>query len=62
MPIAQTIGSYYHQRILQSHSLTGTDFLIHVGDSNPRAPDNLYLVAGDPSLELQVQTINNIAV
>ena len=37
MPIAQTIGGYYHQRILQPHSLTGTEtgFLIHVGDSNP---------------------------
>ena len=32
------------------------------GDSNGHAPENLYLVAGDPSLELQVQTINNIAV
>ena len=64
LPVAQTIGGYYHQRILQPHSRTGTetDFLIRVGDSNPRAPDNLYLIAGDPSLELQVQTINNIAV
>lgn len=53
LPVAQTIGGYYHQRILQPHSRTGTetDFLIRVRDSNPRAPDNLYLVAGDPSLE-----------
>ena len=35
---------------------------MRVRDSNRRAPGNLYLVAGDPSLELQVQTINNIAV
>ena len=64
LPVAQTIGGYYHQRILQPHGMTGTetDFLLRVQESNPRAPDNLYLVAGDPSLELQVQTINNIAV
>lgn len=63
-PTARTIGGYYHQRILQPHGLTGTetDFLVRVRDSNPSAPGNLYLVAGDPSLELQVQTINNIAV
>ena len=64
LPVARTIGGYYHQRILQPHGLTGTetDFLIRVRDSNGQAPENLYLVAGDPSLELQVQTINNIAV
>ena len=64
LPVARTIGGYYHQRILQPHGLTGTetDFLVRVADSNERAPENLYLVAGDPSLELQVQTINNIAV
>lgn len=64
LPLAKTIGGYYHQRILQPHTLTGTetDFLIHVRNSNEQAPENLFLVAGDPSLELQVQTINNIAV
>lgn len=64
LPVARTVGGYYHQRILQPHGLTGTetDFLVRVRDSNPKAPGNLYLVAGDPSLELQVQTINNIAV
>ena len=64
LPVAKTIGGYYHQRILQPHGLTGTgtDFLIPVRESNERVPGNLYLVAGDPSLELQVQTINNIAV
>ena len=63
-PVAKTVGGYYHQRILQPHGLTGTetDFLVRVRDSNGHAPKNLYLVAGDPSLELQVQTINNIAV
>lgn len=63
-PVAQTVGGYYHQRILSPHSRTGTetDFLVRVRDSNPHAPPNLYLVAGDPSLELQVQTINTIAV
>ena len=60
----QTIGGYYHQRILQPHEKTKTekDFLIQVKEFNEKSPDNLYLIAGDPSLELQVQTINNIAV
>lgn len=64
LPVAQTVGGYYHQRILQPHRATGTEtsFLVRVRDTNPRAPANLHLVAGDPSLELQVQTINNIAV
>ena len=57
LPMAQTVGGYYHQRILQPHRSTGTEtsFLVRVQDSNPRAPGNLYLVAGDPSLELQVE-------
>ncbi len=60
----QTIGGYYHQRILNPHSKTGTetDFLIKVKECNKYAPDNIYLIAGDPSIELQVQTINNISV
>ena len=64
LPVARTVGGYYHQRILQPHGLTGTetDFLVRVRDSNENAPENLHLIAGDPSLELQVQTINNIAV
>ena len=64
LPVARTIGGYYHQRILRPHECTETEtnFLVHVWDSNKKAPENLYLVAGDPSLELQVQTINNIAV
>lgn len=64
LPAAQTVGGYYHQRILQPHRSTATEtsFLVRVQDTNPRAPANLYLVAGDPSLELQVQTVNNIAV
>ncbi len=60
----QTIGGYYHQRIMSPHEKTGTetDFLIKVKDSNGHVPDNIYLIAGDPSIELQVQTINAIAV
>lgn len=63
-PVARTIGGYYHQRILRPHAKTGTetDFLVQVRDMNENAPRNMYLVAGDPSLELQVQTLNNIAV
>ncbi len=41
LPVAQTVGGYYHQRILPPHSRTGTetDFLIRVDESNPHAPD-----------------------
>ena len=60
----QTIGGYYHQRILQPHEKTETekDFLIQVKKFDRNASENLHLIAGDSSLELQVQTINNIAV
>ena len=55
-------GIFLSPRYDAPGSRTETDFLIHVSDSNEQAPGNLYLIAGDPSLELQVQTINNIAV
>ncbi len=39
-----------------------SDFVVLAHNHNKNIPSNLYLVAGDPVLELQVQTINNIAV
>lgn len=60
----QTIGGYFAERINSPHKETGKEeeFSILVNPLNRNIPSNLYLVAGDPALELQVQTINNIAV
>lgn len=60
----KTIGGYFTTRIESPHRKTGQEkqFSILVNNHNNHIPSNLYLVAGDPALELQVQTINNIAV
>ena len=60
---SKTIGGYYSQRINRPHEKTETekDFLIRVKEFNGNAPENLYLIAGDSSLEMQVKTINQIA-
>ena len=60
----QTVGGYFDDRILRPHESTGTESskLIRVSEYNNNIPDNISLIAGDPSLELQVQTINNLAV
>jgi len=59
----QTIGGYFDSRITSPHALTGTEsgFLIHAPTYNASAPKNLWLIAGDPSLELQAQVINQIS-
>jgi cellulose biosynthesis protein BcsQ len=59
----KTIGGYFDQRITSPHAKTGTEinFLAHVASFNGNIPNNVYLVAGDPSLELQAQAINQIA-
>ena len=59
-----TVGGYFDDRIAAPHAKSGTEAskLILVAEHNPNIPKNISLVAGDPSLELQVQTINNIAV
>ena len=56
----QTIGGYYQQRVYKPFEKTGTesDFLLRARDYNPNMPDNMYLIAGDPSLELQAGAIN----
>jgi chromosome partitioning protein len=59
----KTIGGYFDARIASPHALTGTEinFLIHAYDFNKNVPKNLYIIAGDPSLELQAQVINQIS-
>ena len=59
----QTVGGYFDSRIAQPHVKTGHEsaFSIQPHEYNNKVPDNLYLVAGDPSLEVQAEAINQIA-
>jgi chromosome partitioning protein len=59
----KTIGGYFDSRITSPHATTGaeTGFLLHAHDFNKSVPQNLWILAGDPSLELQAQVINQIS-
>jgi cellulose biosynthesis protein BcsQ len=59
----RTIGGYFDQRINSPHSLSGKEasFLIDAKKINDNLPDGIWLIAGDPSLELQAQVINQIS-
>ncbi len=59
----QTIGGYFDSRLKQPHEPTGSeaDFAIEIHRRNKRIPENLFLIAGDPSLEVQAEAINQIA-
>ena len=59
----KTVGGYFDERIRQPHSKTGseTSYTVNVNSTNSLVPKNLYLVAGDPSLEVQAEAINQIA-
>lgn len=59
----KTIGGYFDARIRNPHKPTGNevDYLLSdLAKLNPNLPNNLHLVAGDPSLEIQAQAINQI--
>jgi len=58
----RTVGGYFDARISSPHQTIGreTDYLLLAKDFNPNLPPNLYLIAGDPSLEIQAQVINQI--
>lgn len=58
----KTVGGYFDARIESPHVTTGkeSDFLLKADHYNHQLPDNLYLLAGDSSLELQAQVINQI--
>jgi chromosome partitioning protein len=58
----KTIGGYFDARIdsPQKPTETETTYLIRGHDHNERLPKNLWLLAGDPSLELQAQVISQI--
>lgn len=58
----KTIGGYFDERITSPHLTTGneTSYLINARQYNGEIPSNVYLLCGDPSLELQAQVINQI--
>lgn len=59
----KTIGGYFDERINSPHSITNSEagYLIDANKENPNIPTGVYLIAGDPSLELQAQVINQIS-
>lgn len=59
----KTIGGYFDRRTRSPHMLTGaeTSFLIPVSETNQHVPANVFLIAGDPSLEVQAQVINQLS-
>jgi cellulose biosynthesis protein BcsQ len=58
----KTIGGYFDERIDSPQKKTGNEksFLTRGYDFNRHLPKNLFLIAGDPSLELQAQVISQI--
>lgn len=62
--VRKTIGGYFDSRITSPHSITGdeTGYLLHANEFNEKIPQNVWILAGDPSLELQAQVINQISV
>lgn len=59
----RTAGGYFDRRISSPHSKTGheSSYLIKATDYNSKLPDNLFLICGDPSLEIQAQVISQIS-
>lgn len=59
----KTVGGYFDTRIASPHGITGHegDYLLRAHPFNPNLPENLWLIAGDPSLEIQAQVINQIS-
>jgi cellulose biosynthesis protein BcsQ len=59
----KTIGGYFDERISSPHKITGneTSYILKANKYNTNLDDNLYLIAGDPSLEIQAEAINQIA-
>jgi cellulose biosynthesis protein BcsQ len=58
----KTVGGYFDSRIASPHKQTGTEssYLLNANENNKHLPKNLWLIAGDPSLELQAQVISQI--
>ena len=58
----RTVGGYFDVRIASPHGISGREssYLLEAHKYNPAMPDNLWLIAGDPSLEIQAQVISQI--
>lgn len=61
-PDRRTVGGYLDARIESPHQRTNTEgeYMLRANEHNEALPDNLYLIAGDPSLEIQAQVISQI--
>jgi len=59
----KTIGGYFDSRIASPHKTTGNEvqYRLRASDYNKNLPTNLWLIAGDPSLEIQAQVISQIS-
>ncbi|MEH1998832.1 MAG: ParA family protein [Nostoc sp.] len=59
----RTVGGYFDERISSPNQLTGTEekYLLKAQAFNSNMPSNLWLIAGDPSLEVQAQAISQIS-
>jgi len=57
-----TVGGYFDARISSPHLKTNaeTKYLLNARSYNKNLPKNLWLIVGDPSLELQAQVISQI--
>lgn len=58
----KTVGGYFDARISSPHNITGDEdkYLVQGYAINKSLPKNLFLIPGDPSLEIQAQVINQI--
>ncbi|MGI0135201.1 MAG: ParA family protein [Candidatus Micrarchaeaceae archaeon] len=58
----KTLGGYFDTRIASPHKVTGDEskYLLHAKDYNTHLSKNVWLLAGDPSLEIQAQVISQI--
>jgi cellulose biosynthesis protein BcsQ len=59
----KTIGGYFDERISSPHKITGneTSYMLKGDAYNKNLDPNVYLISGDPSLEIQAEAINQIA-
>ena len=59
----KTVGGYFDERISSPHKISGneTSYLLKASKINDNLDKNVYLIAGDPSLEIQAEAMNQIA-
>lgn len=59
----RTIGGYFDERISSPQKITGneTSYVMQANKFNKNMDANVWLIAGDPSLEIQAEAINQIA-